>query len=95
MHPAKAGINSNLNLITDHGNIYSFTLTDVTASGAEPDLKVIVIPADESSIAAAAGPAQLCPPPNSMPHSSSSPSFRTTRRPQSQRRWMSIEARIP
>src|SRR5271157_3655250 len=61
VHPAKAGINSNLNLITDHGNIYSFTLTDVTASGAEPDLKVIVIPADESSIAAAAGPAQFVP----------------------------------
>jgi type IV secretion system protein VirB9 len=61
VHPAKAGINSNLNLITDHGNIYSFTLTDVTVSGAEPDLKVIVIPADESSIAAAAGPAQFVP----------------------------------
>ena len=58
VHPAKAGINSNLNLITDHGNIYSFTLTDVTVSGAEPDLKVIVIPADESSIAAATGPAR-------------------------------------
>src|SRR6202795_5317595 len=53
VHPAKAGINSNLNLITDHGNIYSFTLTDVTAGGGDPDLKVIVVPADESSITAA------------------------------------------
>src|SRR5580658_2009807 len=26
VHPAKAGIGSNLNLITDKGNIYSFTL---------------------------------------------------------------------
>src|ERR1700751_4491105 len=26
LHPAKSGINSNLNLITDKGNIYSFTL---------------------------------------------------------------------
>ena len=26
VHPAKAGISSNLNLITDKGNIYSFTL---------------------------------------------------------------------
>jgi type IV secretory pathway VirB9-like protein len=61
VHPAKAGINSNLNLITDHGNIYSFTLTDVTNSSGDPDLKVIVVPADESSIAAAAGPAQFVP----------------------------------
>src|SRR5207244_5430140 len=29
VHPAKAGISSNLNLITDKGNIYSFTLRDV------------------------------------------------------------------
>jgi type IV secretion system protein VirB9 len=61
VHPAKAGINSNLNLITDHGNIYSFTLTDITASGGEPDLKVIVVPADQSSISTAAGPAQFVP----------------------------------
>ena len=32
VHPAKAGISSNLNLITDKGNIYSFTLQDVSAS---------------------------------------------------------------
>src|ERR1700733_371852 len=37
VHPAKAGISSNLNLITDKGNIYSFTLQDVSPSGA-PDL---------------------------------------------------------
>jgi len=61
VHPAKAGINSNLNLITDHGNIYSFTLTDVTAGGGDPDLKVIVVPADESSMTAAAGPVQFVP----------------------------------
>ncbi|MGB7352819.1 MAG: TrbG/VirB9 family P-type conjugative transfer protein, partial [Acidobacteriaceae bacterium] len=30
VHPAKAGISSNLNLITDKGNIYSFTLQDVS-----------------------------------------------------------------
>src|ERR1700746_3314430 len=46
VHPAKQGINSNLNLITDKGNIYSFTLQDVSASSAAPDLKVIVQPAD-------------------------------------------------
>jgi len=61
VHPAKAGISSNLNLITDKGNIYSFTLTDITASGGEPDLKVIIQPADASNIVAATGPAQYVP----------------------------------
>ena len=42
VHPAKAGISSNLNLITDKGNIYSFTLQDVSGTSATPDLKVIV-----------------------------------------------------
>jgi type IV secretion system protein VirB9 len=32
VHPAKAGISSNLNLITDKGNIYSFTLQDVSGT---------------------------------------------------------------
>jgi CheY-like chemotaxis protein len=59
VHPAKAGIRSNLNLITDKGNIYSFTLEDVSNENADPDLKVIVQPADSSSIAASTGPAQF------------------------------------
>jgi type IV secretion system protein VirB9 len=53
VHPAKAGISSNLNLITDKGNIYSFTLTDTTASGGDPDLKVIIQPADAQYVPAA------------------------------------------
>ena len=61
VHPAKPGINSNLNLITDKGNIYSFTLTDITATGGDPDLKVIIEPADASNIVAANGPAQYVP----------------------------------
>ena len=65
VHPAKAGISSNLNLITDKGNIYSFTLTDVsTETGAAdppPDLKVIIVPADRSSIVASSGPPQFVP----------------------------------
>src|SRR3984957_17750089 len=40
VHPAKAGISSNLNLITDKGNIYSFTLQDISTLGGDPDLKV-------------------------------------------------------
>jgi len=65
VHPAKAGINSNLNLITDKGNIYSFTLTDVStppgAADPPPDLKVIVHPADRSAIVASSGPPQFVP----------------------------------
>ncbi len=61
VHPAKQGISSNLNLITDRGNIYSFTLQDISASSGEPDLKVIVEPADRSAIVAASGPAQFVP----------------------------------
>src|SRR6266567_8115616 len=49
VHPAKPGISSNLNLITDKGNIYSFTLQDVSATAGTPDpppdLKVIIDPA--------------------------------------------------
>ena len=36
VHPAKPGISSNLNLITDKGNIYSFTLTDITDQKGNP-----------------------------------------------------------
>ncbi len=61
VHPAKAGISSNLNLITDKGNIYSFTLQDVSGTSDTPDLKVLIEPADRSSIVAASGPAQFVP----------------------------------
>src|SRR6266576_3880251 len=62
VHPAKQGISSNLNLITDKGNIYSFTLQDISGSPATgPDLKVIVEPADRSAIVAASGPPQFVP----------------------------------
>ncbi len=61
VHPAKAGISSNLNLITDKGNIYSFTLQDVSGTSEVPDLKVLIVPADRSSIVASSGPAQYVP----------------------------------
>lgn len=61
VHPAKAGIASNLNLITDKGNIYSFTLQDVSDSSVAPDLKVLVQPADRSTVVASSGPAQFVP----------------------------------
>src|SRR6202050_770754 len=61
VHPAKAGISSNLNLITDKGNIYSFTLQDVSGTTDTPDLKVLIQPADQSSVVAASGPPQFVP----------------------------------
>jgi type IV secretory pathway VirB9-like protein len=61
VHPAKAGISSNLNLITDKGNIYSFTLQDVSSTAEMPDLKVLIQPADRSSIVASNGPHQYVP----------------------------------
>lgn len=62
VHPAKQGIASNLNLITDRGNIYSFTLQEISGSTATgPDLKLLVEPADQSAIAALSGPPQFVP----------------------------------
>ena len=61
VHPAKQGISSNLNLITDKGNIYSFTLQDISSLSTTPDLKVIIVPADRSAIVAASGPPQFVP----------------------------------
>lgn len=57
LHPAKEGIHSNLNLITDKGTVYSFTLDDVEVG--DPDLKVIIDPSDPASIAAATGGEKL------------------------------------
>jgi type IV secretion system protein VirB9 len=53
LHPAKEGIRSDLNLITDKGNVYTFTLNDDET--AEPDFKVVIEPSDASSLAAADG----------------------------------------
>lgn len=57
LHPAKEGSHSNLNLITDKGNVYSFTLDEVEA--ADPDLKVVIEPSDASAIAAVSGSPKL------------------------------------
>ena len=57
LHPAKEGIHSNLNLITDKGTVYSFTLDDVET--ADPDLKVVIEPSDPSVLAAANGVSKL------------------------------------
>jgi type IV secretion system protein VirB9 len=57
LHPAKEGIQSNLNLITDKGTIYSFILDEVET--ADPDLKVVIEPSDPSSLAATNGVSKL------------------------------------
>lgn len=49
VHPAKAGIRSNLNLITASGHVYSFLLTEISSQpGVEPDLKLFVEPKESS-----------------------------------------------
>ena len=49
VHPAQAGIRSNLNLITASGNVYSFLLTEVSSEpNALPDLKLFVQPKETS-----------------------------------------------
>src|SRR5579884_3155476 len=43
VHPAQAGIRSNLNLVTASGHVYSFVLTEVSKENdGDPDLKVFV-----------------------------------------------------
>src|SRR5581483_4748200 len=52
LHPAQAGIRSNLNLVTASGHLYSFLLTEISKEpGGEPDLKVFVTTSDGSGIA--------------------------------------------
>jgi type IV secretory pathway VirB9-like protein len=56
VHPAQAGIRSNLNLITASGHVYSFLLTEISNQpNAEPDLKIFVEPKEGSGIAVSAG----------------------------------------
>jgi type IV secretory pathway VirB9-like protein len=51
VHPAQAGIRSDLHLITSTGRVYSFLLTEISNEpSAEPDLKLFIEPKDESSI---------------------------------------------
>ena len=48
LHPAQAGIRSNLNLVTASGHVYSFLLTEISNQpNADPDLKVFVVPTDD------------------------------------------------
>jgi type IV secretion system protein VirB9 len=54
--PAKAGTQTNLNLVTASGNVYSFVLVEVSEmANAQPDLKVFVEAKDEPTTSAAMG----------------------------------------
>lgn len=50
--PSKESAQSNLNLITAAGNVYSFSLHEISKTeGAKPDLKIFVQPAERSTLA--------------------------------------------
>jgi len=56
IHPAQAGIRSNLNLITASGHVYSFLLTEISNQpNVEPDLKIFVEPKEGSGFAPSTG----------------------------------------
>lgn len=58
LHPAAEDIKSDLNLVTASGHIYSFLLTEISkVPGAQPDLKVFVVPKAGSRLAKADDPA--------------------------------------
>ncbi len=57
VHPAKAGIRSNLNLITASAHVYSFLLNEVSNEpNVEPDLKLFIEAKDGSSVSGNADP---------------------------------------
>ncbi len=59
LHPAQAGIRSNMNLVTASGHVYSFLLTEISKeTDSEPDLKVFVAPNDQSGVAGNLNPAK-------------------------------------
>jgi type IV secretory pathway VirB9-like protein len=58
LHPAQAGIRSNLNLVTASGHVYSFLLTEISNQpNVDPDLKVFVVPQEDGNAAGSIKPA--------------------------------------
>jgi type IV secretory pathway VirB9-like protein len=56
VHPAQAGIHSNLNLITASGHVYSFLLTETSNEpDTQPDLKIFIEPKEVSGVAGSTG----------------------------------------
>jgi len=51
VHPAQAGIRSNLNLITASGHVYSFLLAEISSDATvQPDLKLFIEPKEGSAV---------------------------------------------
>ena len=60
--PAKVGAQTNLNLMTTSGNIYSFSLVEVSEDPqAQPDLKIFVEPKDDSMLSASSSAPKFVP----------------------------------
>jgi type IV secretion system protein VirB9 len=56
LHPAQAGIRSNMNLVTASGRVYSFVLSETSNQpDIDPDFKVFVEPKEESTIGGLGG----------------------------------------
>ena len=56
VHPAQTGIRTDLHLITSTGHVYSFLLTEIgNDPNTEPDLKIFLVPQDQSSVAGSTG----------------------------------------
>jgi type IV secretion system protein VirB9 len=56
VHPAQTGIRTDLHLITSTGHVFSFLLTEISNDPhTEPDLKIFVVPQDQSSVAGSTG----------------------------------------
>jgi len=51
--PAKEGSETNLNLITASGNVYSFVLKEVSETQVPADVKIFVVPKDETMVRSA------------------------------------------
>jgi type IV secretory pathway VirB9-like protein len=60
--PAKTGTMTDLNLVTASGNIYTFSLSEISeVAGAQPDLKIFVEPKEESMITASQAAPRFVP----------------------------------
>src|SRR6202795_4325916 len=56
IHPAQAGIRSDLHLITASGHVYSFLLTEISNEpNTKPDLKIFIVPQEQSSVSGSTG----------------------------------------
>src|SRR5439155_6778266 len=56
IHPAQTGIRTDLHLITSTGHVYSFLLAEIgNDPNTEPDLKIFVVPQDQSGVAGSTG----------------------------------------